>query len=344
MIREQVKLPLSVALGVVLQGIRIRFGRSVVTLMGVALGIAFLMSSLAGQVFTKGVEREDNLRLEVRRRYSFLTAEMGPPRDRVLGVVQVGPLDEVEERLLRLLAREGIGRIQWAETGTAGGLPSDLAPKRRDAALETVGAGASAVLVLGRGDPPPADWAALLAGARQKVVCLSRKDQHVVAAQGVAVSALERELKEDEVRRLKDEQRRTRFRNLWIVVLSLLVTVICIANSMLMSVTERFKEIGTMKCLGALSSFIRRIFLIESGMMGLAGSILGFVVGVGFTLAVYVATYGFSLTLASVDVGRILLYSLLSVVAGVGLSIVAAIYPASVASRMVPATALRSNI
>ena len=42
----------------------------------------------------------------------------------------------------------------------------------------------------------------------------------------------------------------------WIIILSLLVCVVGIVNAQLMAVTERFREIGTMKCLGALDRFI----------------------------------------------------------------------------------------
>jgi len=50
----------------------------------------------------------------------------------------------------------------------------------------------------------------------------------------------------------------------WLVVLSLLVCLVGIANAMLMSVTERFREIGTMKCMGALDGFIIKLFILES--------------------------------------------------------------------------------
>ena len=53
-------------------------------------------------------------------------------------------------------------------------------------------------------------------------------------------------------------------RQAWLVTISLLVCVIGIANAMLMSVTERYKEIGTMKCLGALDLFVVELFLLES--------------------------------------------------------------------------------
>ena len=48
---------------------------------------------------------------------------------------------------------------------------------------------------------------------------------------------------------------------------------------MLMAVTERFQEIGTMKCLGALDRFVVRLFLLESGFQGLAGALIGALIG-----------------------------------------------------------------
>ena len=65
----------------------------------------------------------------------------------------------------------------------------------------------------------------------------------------------------------------------WLVALSLAVCVVGITNSMLMSVTERFREIGTMKCLGALSQFIVKIFMIEAIAMGAIASSMGWLVG-----------------------------------------------------------------
>ncbi|MCS7190576.1 MAG: FtsX-like permease family protein, partial [Fimbriimonadales bacterium] len=67
----------------------------------------------------------------------------------------------------------------------------------------------------------------------------------------------------------------------WLVVMSLLMSTVGISNSMLMAVTERYKEIGTMKCLGALDSFIVKLFFLESGMLGIVASAIGFLVGWG---------------------------------------------------------------
>src|SRR5438105_14869317 len=50
----------------------------------------------------------------------------------------------------------------------------------------------------------------------------------------------------------------------WLAFLSLLMCLVGITNSMLMSVTERYKEIGTFKCLGATDGFIVKVFFLEA--------------------------------------------------------------------------------
>ncbi len=128
------------------------------------------------------------------------------------------------------------------------------------------------------------------------------------------------------------------------ITISLLVTVIGVSNALLMSVTERFREIGTMKCLGALSSFIRRIFLIESALIGLSGSLLGGLLGFLVAALLYMLTFGPGLVLSALNPLQMLGLYGISLLCGLVLSVAAAIYPAQFASRMVPASALRSNI
>lgn len=64
-----------------------------------------------------------------------------------------------------------------------------------------------------------------------------------------------------------------------IALISILVSAINTANTMITSVLERTKEIGVMKSIGAKNSEIFRIFLIESSLLGLAGGIIGIALG-----------------------------------------------------------------
>lgn len=348
MIRDQVKLPIRVAFAVVLQGIRIRFGRSLITIGGVVLGIAFLMSNLSGQVIKEAVQDEVRAQTEVRRMASFLEAEMGPPLDRTIGVVQTGALDETEVRLVQGLIEGGLETLRWHRASAGMLVPAFTGLSPSLAELDDTGKDASAVLVLGAGTLPepladPAARARVFGQARGKILALTRAGTKLEAAD-VAVVALARDLTPDEIAQANKDKRNARFRSAWIILISLVVTVAGISNAMLMSVTERFREIGTMKCLGALSSFIRWVFFVESGLIGLAGGIAGACAGTFFSMTVYGLAYGFGLMLTSVDLVQLSIYVLLSVVMGVVLSVIAAIYPATVAASMVPAHALATNV
>lgn len=126
----------------------------------------------------------------------------------------------------------------------------------------------------------------------------------------------------------------------WIVALSLLVCVVGIVNAQLMAVTERFREIGTMKCLGALDRFILRLFLLEASMQGLAGAGIGALAGAFFALASNALSHGM-LALSTPSVAAIGASVALATGVGCLLSVVGVLYPAFVAARMQPVEAMR---
>lgn len=126
----------------------------------------------------------------------------------------------------------------------------------------------------------------------------------------------------------------------WIIILSLLVCVVGIVNAQLMAVTERFREIGTMKCLGALNRFILRLFLLEAGMQGLAGAGVGALSGALFALINSLLHFGKAAvtSLLWADVG---ISVLMAISVGCLLSLFGVLYPAFVAARMQPVEAMR---
>jgi len=128
-------------------------------------------------------------------------------------------------------------------------------------------------------------------------------------------------------------------RQIWLVIMALMVSVVGIANSMLMSVTERFREIGTMKCLGALDKFIVKLFLFESALLGLLGSLLGALLGILVMWLVLSFRYNFDPPYL-----QFLEILLLSGALGLVLAVVAAILPAREAARMPAAAALRVDV
>jgi predicted lysophospholipase L1 biosynthesis ABC-type transport system permease subunit len=136
------------------------------------------------------------------------------------------------------------------------------------------------------------------------------------------------------------ESKDSRVRTIWVASLALLVAFVGILNAMLMSVTERFREIGTMKCLGALDGFIVKLFLIESVFQGVAGTLIG--IALGLLLALSGTSWKFGVYVwKSFPAGMIAIDVSICLVIGVGLTVIAAVYPAWQAARMQPVEAMR---
>jgi putative ABC transport system permease protein len=118
-----------------------------------------------------------------------------------------------------------------------------------------------------------------------------------------------------------------------LVGISLVVGAVVIMNIMLVAVTERTREIGLRKALGARRRDILLQFLIEAGTLSGFGGLVGILLGMG--LAALVSA--FSPLPASVAPWSIALAILL----GVGVGLVAGVYPSTRAARLDPIVALR---
>ena len=120
-----------------------------------------------------------------------------------------------------------------------------------------------------------------------------------------------------------------------IAVISLLVGGIGVMNIMLVSVSERIREIGLRKALGARPRLIRRQFLVEASVLGLAGGVLG--VAFGIVGAV---------VLPALTDTRVILSATSAVAAiamAIGIGVLFGVYPATRAARLAPIDALRNE-
>lgn len=123
-----------------------------------------------------------------------------------------------------------------------------------------------------------------------------------------------------------------------IAAIALVVAGIGIANTMLMSIMERTREIGIMKAVGATDMNVLEVFLIESALLGLIGGIVGCALGMGISNVLSRIS-----VLEGMQMKTAITPELLS--AGLGFSVivgvVSGLWPAMRAAKLNPIDALR---
>ena len=125
---------------------------------------------------------------------------------------------------------------------------------------------------------------------------------------------------------------------------SLFVAAIGIANTMMMSIYERTKEIGVMKVLGCDMGNIRNMFLIESGFIGFMGGVLGIGLSYGVSLLINKFVGAQALTGMAGDLSRVPPWlSLAAVAIAIFVGMAAGFMPAMRAMKLSPLAAIRNE-
>ncbi|GAB2999595.1 multidrug ABC transporter substrate-binding protein [Amycolatopsis acidiphila] len=120
-----------------------------------------------------------------------------------------------------------------------------------------------------------------------------------------------------------------------VAAISLLVGGIGVMNIMLVSVTERIREIGLRKAVGASPVVIRRQFMVEASVLGLAGGLLGALLGiVGALLLPHLVAIQIAVSPSA---------TVVAILTAIAIGLVFGVYPASRAARLAPIDALRSE-
>jgi ABC-type antimicrobial peptide transport system permease subunit len=333
-IGKQIRLPLSKAVEISVKALQVRFWRSMLTVSSIILAIAFLtfiwsvnrvdsavavgMRGDLARAAEVGRAVDDSWKpfeIELRKCFQKRSGEYKRETDRLL----VGGTGAFKE-----YCRAAASDPKVERRVDLGGLSCDPQTVRKLAALAR-GIGLAPDL-----DNWPVD-ALRLAGVKG-----------VVQAEVNRFNNLQLELQRRKVdlEASAEELSRLPARVVWLIVISLMVCGGGITNAMLMSVTERFREIGTMKCLGALDSFIVKLFLLESTFQGIVGTVLGIALGFVITLASGLSAYGPAALsyFPALQIGLIVVYAL---VIGAVLSVLSAVFPALRAAHMAPVEAMR---
>jgi hypothetical protein len=321
-VERQIVLPLSKAVEIAYKSIRLRLSRSLLVTSGIVLALAFLMSILTTDRMISGM-REWAMNFPG----SVEAVRLARQRE-AIDRDQFKPVDlELHKAAAQQMeVTEGAAKFDASRV-----LGDSFADLEKDLGVPLPASENDLTNLLTRHPDQVAKMQAWVAAARQL---------KAVREQLVAPQRLQETMKNAGVPSTPKEIASNRIQTRWLVGLALLVAFAGILNAMLMSVTERFREIGTMKCLGALDSFIIKLFLIESLFQGIAGTVVGVLLGLGLSMANLSTSYGIY-AWKNVPWGSVVWSVAVCFAVGIFLTVAGALYPAWQAARMQPIDAMR---
>ena len=336
-IGKQIVLPWSKAIEIAAKSIRVRFWRSMITMSSIVLAIAFLMSIWTSTAITAslaiGPQRSiETAKADIQVVRSTLPGEPAAP--------SAADLQDTSATEIRRALRWKRNEVR-EKTKAKKGKSRDEQKKLQDEidALEQAAQPANRVQFLHDHLARERRRLERMKGAVDGVLQQERTTtgEETPAPKGAEAGTPVKAAVGGSVTDFISQMSPT---DTWLAILALLVCLVGIANAMFMTVQERFREIGTMKCLGALDGFIVKLFLLESSALGLIGTLTGILVGMLLSSIRQLMVYGWP-TLTYFPGGNIVLAGALSAVIGLILSIAAAIFPAQRAARMEPVEAMR---
>jgi hypothetical protein len=327
-VQRQIVLPFSKALEIAYKNIRLRLSRSLLVTSGIVLALAFLMAIQTGGQLLTGM-----------RQWIEATQARAPFADTPIA----RHFAQLRDRAAALnhQVEADAGRLR-AAAGT------NDAPKDRPRFNPTPTFGQSFAQIeknVGKLPSSPDRLAVALAADPELVAVLrhwidTTEQLKTVKTELKSPEDLQSQMMLKGVPTTPDKIAAAKTQTHWLLGLALLVAFVGILNAMLMSVTERFREIGTMKCLGALDSFIIKLFLIESLFQGIVGTLIGVALGLLLSLADAYSKYG-DYAFKMIPVTSIAWAALACFAIGVFLTVAGAVYPAWQAARMQPIEAMR---